>query len=190
MDQHELWLIRHGETEWSTAHKHTGLTDLALTATGRERADRLRTRLAETDFSLVMTSPLQRARETCELAGFSDAAAIEPNLREWDYGEYEGRTTVDIRRERPGWEIWRDGVVDGESVDAVGARADRVIERAVAQKGRVALFAHAHVLAVLAARWVGLEAAWGRVFVLDTASVSVLGYRREQRIVQRWNQTE
>jgi len=183
-------LIRHGETEWSTAHKHTGLTDLPLTAAGRERAKQLGARLAESDFALVLTSPLRRARDTCTLAGFGENAVVEPGLREWDYGAYDGRTTVDIRVERPGWEIWRDGVIGGETVDAVGARTDLVIERALAQPGRIALFAHAHVLAVLAARWLGLEAAWGRAFVLDTASVSILGYRREQRVIQRWNQTE
>lgn len=183
----ELWLIRHGETEWSTSRRHTGLTDIALTPRGVREAELVRRALGPHTFSLVLTSPLARARDTCVLAGFGDRAAVDDDLREWNYGVYDGRTTADIRRERPGWDIWRDGAPGGEAVEQVGARADRVIARALASPGHTALFAHAHLLRVLAARWIGLPAAGGSCFTLDTAAVSVLGHERERAVVQRWN---
>lgn len=176
----ELWLIRHGETEWSRNRKHTSRTDVGLTELGRQRAEELRDYLAGTKFTAVFTSPMKRARETCAIAGFGEVAKIDEGLREWDYGIHEGRTTEEIRAETPGWSVWKDEVVDGEAVERVGERADGVIERALAagSGGRVALFAHAHILRVLAARWIGLNARDGRLFVLGTGSVSVLGWER------------
>ncbi len=186
----ELWLIRHGETEWSLSRKHTGRTDIGLTERGRERAVELREYLAGKKFAAVLTSPLKRARETCEIAGFGDVATVDDGLREWDYGVHEGRTTEEIRAETPGWSVWTNEIPEGETLEQVGKRADGVIERALAAAGdgeRVALFAHAHILRVLAARWVGLEAREGRLFVLGTGSVSVLGWEREARVIQAWN---
>jgi broad specificity phosphatase PhoE len=185
----ELWLIRHGETAWSLSGAHTGRTDIPLTANGRAQAEALGRWLAGRAFTLVLTSPLSRARETCELAGFGARAEIEPNLREWDYGDYEGRTTSEIHEQNPHWFLWRDGVPCGETPDQVAARADAVIARAGAAAGDVALFAHGHLLRVLAARWLRLEPAAGRLFALGTASVSTLGYERETRVVTRWNQS-
>ena len=182
----ELWLIRHGETEWSRSGAHTGLTDLPLTAAGCEAATRLAAPLAAHAFALVLRSPLQRARETARLAGFPDAA-IEPNLVEWNYCDYEGRSTPQIQVDRPGWNLWRDGVPHGETVEQVGARADAVIARALAADGDVALFAHGHVLRILTARWLGLPADGGRLFALGTATVSTLGYERDTRVITRWN---
>ncbi|MEO8736117.1 MAG: histidine phosphatase family protein [Edaphobacter sp.] len=185
----ELWLIRHGETEWSLSRKHTGRTDIVLTEHGRQRAEELRDYLAGTKFDAVLTSPMKRARETCEIAGFGDVAVVDEGLREWDYGMHEGRTTEEIREEAPGWSVWKDEIVGGETVEQVGERADGVIARALAagSDGRVALFAHAHILRILAARWIGLDADGGRLFVLGTGSVSVLGWERETRVVQAWN---
>lgn len=186
----ELWLIRHGETEWSLSRKHTGRTDIGLTERGRERAVELREYLAGKKFAAVLTSPLKRARETCEIAGFGDVTTVDEGLREWDYGVHEGRTTEEIRAETPGWSVWANEIPEGETLEQVGKRADGVIDRALSAAGdgeRVALFAHAHILRVLAARWVGLEAREGRLFVLGTGSVSVLGWEREARVIQAWN---
>ncbi|MBZ5612074.1 MAG: histidine phosphatase family protein [Acidobacteriia bacterium] len=182
----ELWLFRHGETEWSRSGAHTGWSDIPLTAAGRENAAALGRYLAGRPFTLVLTSPLQRARETCRLAGYGDAAA-DANLREWNYGDYEGRTTAEIHKERPGWFLWTDGVPGGETVGQVAARAEAVLARALAAEGDVALFAHGHILRILTARWLGLGPDCGRLFALATASVSTLGYERETRVIWRWN---
>jgi broad specificity phosphatase PhoE len=183
----ELWLIRHGETEWSASGAHTGRTDIPLTAAGRQQAEGIGRWLAGREFSLILVSPLQRARETCLLAGYGAAAQIEPNLREWDYGNYEGRTTLEIQREAPGWSLWDDGPPDGETVEQVGARADTVMARAATATGDVALFAHGHLLRILAARWLGLAPSEGRLFALSTATISTLGHERETRVIVRWN---
>jgi broad specificity phosphatase PhoE len=185
----ELWLIRHGETEWSANGKHTSRTDLPLTDHGRERAVELRDYLKDVAFSAVLRSPMLRAKETCDIAGLGDVAIVDDGLKEWDYGVYEGRTTKEVQAEIPGWSVWKDPIVGGERVEQVGARADGVIARAVseARGGKVALFAHAHILRILAARWVGLEARGGELFALGTGSVSVVGYERETRVIRRWN---
>ena len=184
----ELWLIRHGETAWSRSGQHTGRTDIPLTEQGERQAVLLGRRLAGREFALVLTSPLQRARETCRLAGYDGAAREEPDLREWDYGVYEGRTTGEIRQEAPGWTIWSAAVRDGESAEEVGARGDRIIARCAEVGGDVALFAHGHVLRILAARWLGLLASGGRYLALDAASLSVLGHEHEQRVIRSWNE--
>ena len=183
----ELWLVRHGETEWATAGRHTGWTDVPLTELGRAQAAAAGQRLRGMTFARVLTSPLSRASETARLAGFP-AAKPSPDLREWNYGAYDGRTTAEIRVERPGWTVWADGVDGGETVDEVGARVDRVIAAARTIDGPTLLFAHAHVLRILAARWLGLPAADGRLLVLGTASTSVLGWERETPVIVRWNQ--
>ena len=183
-----LWLVRHGETEWSKSGQHTGRTDIPLTPTGEQQAQALGRFLAGRQFALVLTSPLARARETCRLAGFGAVAQVSDDLLEWDYGIYEGRTTAAVRVEQPGWSIWTTTVVKGESVEEVGARARRIIARAEAVAGEVALFAHAHVLRILGACWMGLPPIHGRNLTLATASISVLGYERENRVVQVWNQ--
>lgn len=184
----ELWLVRHGETEWSLAGRHTGRTDLSLTETGRQQASALGQHLAGRPFSLVLCSPLQRARETCRLAGYAETTTVTDGLLEWDYGIYEGRTTNDIRHEIPDWNIWTHPVPQGESIEQVGSRAEQVIRQAQAAEGDVLLFAHAHVLRVLTACWLGLSPAGGRLFALGTASLSVLGYERDQRVITLWNQ--
>jgi broad specificity phosphatase PhoE len=184
-----LWLIRHGETEWSLSGAHTGRTDIPLTATGQAKAAAIGRYLAGRKFALVLTSPLQRARETCRLAGYGAVAQLEPDLMEWSYGAYEGHTSAEIRQEIPGWNIWINGVAGGETVDQVGARARRVIARASAVEGDAALFAHGHILRILTACWLGLEPAAGRLFAFDTACLSVLGYEREIRVIERWNQS-
>jgi len=186
--RHALWLIRHGETEWSLAKRHTGRTDIALTATGERQAAALGRHLARRAFALVLCSPLQRARETCRLAGYSDVATYTDDLLEWDYGAYEGRTTSEIRTEVPGWSIWTGGVPGGETIEQVGNRAEQVIKQALAVDGDVALFAHAHILRILTASWLGLPPDAGRLFALSTASVSVLGHERETRVISVWNQ--
>ncbi len=183
----ELWLIRHGETEWSRSGAHTGRTDLPLTEQGRRNAEAVGRLLKGRPFALVLVSPLRRAVETCRLAGYGAVAQIEPRLQEWDYGDYEGRTTTDIQKEIPGWSQWSSPIPNGESIDQVAARARGVIERAVAAGGDVALFAHAHILRILTACWLGLPPADGRLFALDTASLSTLGYERETRVISRWN---
>ena len=183
----ELWLIRHGETEWSRSGAHTGRSDLPLTEAGREEARAIAGCLGGHRFALVLTSPLQRARETCELAGYGSAAQSEPNLAEWNYGEYEGLTTSQIKTKNPSWSLWDDGVPNGETIEQVAARAEAVIERATQVNGDVALFAHGHILRILTARWLGLPARDARLFALGTASLSSLGYERETRVITRWN---
>ena len=182
-------LVRHGPTEWSVAGRHTGSTDLPLTEDGRAAAASLRDRLARYDFATVLCSPLRRARETAELAGFDDRAMIEPDLREYDYGAYEGLTTNEIRENRPGWYLWRDGVPDGETPDQVGARADRAIARALEAGGDAVLFAHGHLLRALGARWIELPAAYGGHLALGTAAVCELGFERKQHVIRLWNDT-
>jgi broad specificity phosphatase PhoE len=186
-DRPEALLVRHGETEWSRTGRHTGNTDVPLTDKGREQARRLGHFLRERQFATVLTSPLQRASETCRLAGWANAAEVCSDLREWDYGRYEGRTTADIRKEIHDWTVWSHGVSDGETADAVGRRADRVIERVRAVDGDVAVFAHGHILRALAARWCGLDPTYGRVLALDTSALSVLGYERETAVIRLWN---
>ena len=180
-------LIRHGETEWSAGGRHTGRTDVPLTDAGRTSARRLAAGLGGWSFAVALASPLRRARETCELAGFGDRAQVREDLREWDYGGYEGLRTPEIRRDRPGWSLWRDGVPGGETVEQVGARADRVIAEVQAASGDVVVFAHGHVLRILAARWLDLPPDRGRSFALDPATISVLGWEREEPAIQRWN---
>ncbi len=184
----DLWLIRHGETEWTVSGRHTGRTDIALTPRGERQAELLQRRLAGRTFAAVLTSPLRRARDTCRIAGYGAVAVPDDDLVEWDYGDYEGRTTDDIRGERPGWTLWRDGVPNGETAAEVGARADRAIARSLSAGGDVALFAHGHFLRVLAARWVELPATTGRSLALDTTSVSVLGHERGERVIRHWNE--
>jgi broad specificity phosphatase PhoE len=182
-------LARHGETEWSLSGQHTGLTDLPLTANGEEQARRLGERLRGQAFAAVLTSPLQRASHTCALAGFGAVAETEPDLVEWNYGDYEGVKTHDILRDRPGWQLFRDGCPGGESPDQAGARADRVIARVRAIGGDVLLFASGHFLRVFAARWLGLPAGGGRYFVLSTASLSELGYEHDlsEPVIRLWD---
>jgi probable phosphoglycerate mutase len=168
--------------------KHTGRTDIPLTEIGRRQAQAVGAALRERQFELVLTSPLSRAAETCRLAGFGDVAEQRDELREWDYGAYEGRKTVEIREEIPGWTLWRDGVPEGETIDEVAARVERLIAELRSLQGDALLFAHGHVLRVLAARWLGLEPQAGALFALDPASVSVLGYERETSVIRLWNQ--
>jgi probable phosphoglycerate mutase len=183
-----LWLIRHGETAWSLSGQHTGTTDIPLTPKGVEQAKLLARRVGGKRFGLVLTSPMQRAKETCRLAGQLDHAREDRDLLEWNYGDLEGRTTPEIQVEMPGWNIWDGPVPGGETADQVGARADRVIARALAVDGDTALFAHGHVLRVLAARWLRLPAVGGRYFALDTASLSMLGFERDAPVIRSWNE--
>lgn len=186
----ELWLIRHGETEWSLSGAHTSRTDIPLTDHGRQRAEELKAFLKGKKFAAVFTSPMQRARETCKIAGYGDVATIDEGLREWDYGIYEGKTTKEIQVDYPGWSVWKGEIADGEPVEHVGERADGVIARALAaagDHGTVALFAHAHILRILAARWIGLPATGGSLLALGTGSLSELGFERETRVIKRWN---
>ena len=182
-----VFVIRHGETAWSLSGQHTGTTDIPLTDNGRRLAKRLRPILAKEVFARVFVSPLQRARETCELAGLGNGAVIDTDLVEWNYGEYEGLTPKQIHERAPGWLIFRDGCPGGESPEQVGARVDRVIARSREVEGDVALFAHGHVLRVLVARWIGLPAGAGQHFLLDTGTLCVLGYYREIPAVKVWN---
>jgi len=182
-------LVRHGPTEWSVSGRHTGTTDLPLTDDGRAAAALLRERLDRYDFATVLSSPLRRARETADLAGLGDRAEPDPDLREYDYGGYEGLTTGEIRNRRPGWYLWRDGVPDGETPGHVGDRADRAIARAVDAGGDTALFAHGHILRVLGARWIGLPASYAGHLALGTAAVCELGLERERRVIRLWNDT-
>ena len=184
-----VYLARHGETAWSLSGQHTGRTDLPLTERGERNARALGERLRGLTFAKVLTSPLQRAARTCELAGFGAVAEIDPDLVEWDYGQYEGRRTAEIHAERPDWQLFRDGCPGGESPDQIGARADRVVGRLRAIKGDVLLFSSGHFLRVLAARWLGLEAAGGRYLLLSTASLSALGYEhnRAEPAIRLWN---
>ena len=182
-------LARHGETEWSASGKHTSVTDVPLLESGRRDARLLGERLAGRSFALVLTSPRARARETCELAGLGDGAVVDSDLVEVDYGAYEGRTTPEIREERPGWSVW-DGVAPGgETVEQAGVRADRVIARCLEVEGDVALFAHGHFLRILGARWMGLDAVVGGNLGLSTGSLCELGFERERRVVWVWNDT-
>jgi broad specificity phosphatase PhoE len=185
----ELWLIRHGETEWSLSGQHTSRTDIPLTDHGRQRAVEIREYLRSREFSLVLTSPRHRARETCRLAGFGNTAEVDDNLREWDYGQYEGRTTAEIRKEQPGWSIWNQTPPGGESLESVGLRCGTIIHRSLETGGRVALFSHAHLLRILTATWIELPPKAGSLFVLGTGSVSTLGFERETRVVQTWNRS-
>ena len=184
----EIWLFRHGETTWSESGQHTGRTDLPLNAAGTRRAQAIGRRLSGRPFALVLCSPLDRAVETCRLAGYGDVAELTDDLMEWDYGDDEGLRTVDIEKARPGWSLWRDGAADGETVEQVGERTRRVISRAATVDGDVALFAHGHLLRVLAACWLGLSPDAGRLFALGTASVSVLGYEHDTPVINKWNQ--
>lgn len=183
----EIWLIRHGETEWSRSGKHTGRTEVPLTDAGMQRAFALRDILAPIHFALVLTSPLERARETARIAGHGERAQINADLQEWDYGIFEGRTTPEIRKDLPDWSIWRTDVPGGESVDDVATRATRVIDLVSAVHGNVALFAHGHILRILVACWLGLPPQAGRLFALETGGIGVLGYERETRVIRAWN---
>src|SRR5258706_6341476 len=185
------YLARHGQTAWTISRQHTGLTDVPLTGHGEAEALSLGERLEGLAFAAVLTSPLQRAARTCELAGFGPMAQVEAGLAEWNYGVYEGRTSADIHAERPGWQLFRDGCPGGESPEQIGARADRVVARLRAIDGDVLLFSSGHILRVLAARWLGLEPAAGDYFLLSTASLSMLGYNhhRSDPVMPLWNDT-
>ncbi|HTV55246.1 MAG TPA: histidine phosphatase family protein [Terriglobia bacterium] len=187
-----IYLARHGETAWSLTGQHTGLTDLPLTERGERNARALVGRLSGLKFAKVFSSPLQRARRTSELAGFGATAEVDPDLVEWNYGQYEGRRTAEIHAERPDWQLFRDGCPGGESPDQVGARADRVLSRVRAVVGNVLLFSSGHFLRVLAARWLGLEPVAGRYLLLSTASLSALGYEHNesQQVIRLWNDTQ
>jgi len=187
VNENHIVLVRHGETEWSISGQHTGNTDIPLTDAGRRQAESLGARLGAWDFARVLSSPMSRALETCRLAGFGDRAELTDDLREWDYGEYDGRRTVDIREERPGWTVWRDGAPGGETAPDVGRRADRVLEAARHAGGDVVLFAHGHLLRVLGARWIDLPPDYGARLGLSTATLSVLGWERETAVIHRWN---
>lgn len=182
----DLWVVRHGPTEWSVAGRHTSTTDLPLLPEGEDAARGLGPRLAGTPFELVLTSPRLRARRTAELAGFPDAE-VDPDLAEWEYGDYEGVTTQEIQERVPGWTIWTRPAPGGETADQVGARLDRVVARVRSTDGDVLVFGHGHALRALAARWLGLPVSEGRLLRLDTATVSVLGYERDAPVVLRWN---
>ena len=184
-----VYLARHGETEWTVSKQHTGLTDLPLTARGERNALSLGERLKGLTFTHVFTSPLQRRGRTCELAGFGKDAVVDPDLVEWNYGAYEGLKTADIRRQRPDWQLFRDGCPGGETVAEIGARADRVIARLRLLEGDVPLFSSGHFLRVLTARWLGLEPSSGRLFYLGTATLSVVGYERDKTepVIRLWN---
>jgi probable phosphoglycerate mutase len=187
--ERQIWLVRHGETEWAKSGRHTGRSDIPLTDVGRRQAEALGPRLAGHRFALVLTSPRSRASETARLAGFGETVVPEPDLGEWDYGQLEGRTTADIRTDMPGWSIWTGPWPGGETVEAVGVRAERVIARALepAVEGDVLLFGHGHLLRVLAARWLGLPADAGRYFALGTATLGILGWDRDFRVIETWN---
>ena len=185
--QQEVYVIRHGETEWSLSGQHTGTTDLPLTENGRKLARLLKPLLANHSFKLVLTSPLKRAQETCQLAGFGEQAEVDANLVEWNYGEYEGLTPKQIHEKSPGWLIFTDGCPRGETPEEVGARADRAIARIRKVKGDVALFAHGHIFRVLVARWLGLPASGGRHFLLHTGTLNVLSYYHGIPAVKIWN---
>lgn len=186
-----IYLVRHGETAWSRTGQHTSFTDLPLTEQGEREAHRVGQRLANLQFAKVFTSPLKRAAHTCELAGFGARAEIDPDLVEWNYGQYEGRKTIDIRAEAPDWQLFRDGCPGGESPAQVGARADRVLARVRAVKGDVLIFSSGHFLRVLAARWLGFEPGGGKFFTLSTASVSELGFENNvtHSVLRLWNDT-
>jgi broad specificity phosphatase PhoE len=182
--------VRHGATKWSVSRRHTGRTDIGLEPEGIAQAADVGRRLHGHDFALVLTSPLARARRTCEIAGFGDVAQVCQDLAEWDYGEMEGKTTEEIRLQRPDWDLWTDGVEGGETLKDVSRRADTVISLVRGTVGDVLVFAHAHILRVIGARWVGLDPSYGRMFVLGPATISVLGWEREAPVVARWNDSE
>ena len=186
-DQLRIWLVRHGETEWSASGRHTSRTDLPLTEAGRARAEALAAELSGRAWQLVLCSPLRRARETCELAGLSDRAEIDEDLREWEYGEYEGLTTPQIRAQRPDWVLWRDGCPGGEMPDQVGARADQVLDRLRASGGECIAFAHGHILRVLGGRWIEQDVSFGSRLALSAGSLSTLGFERETAVLREWN---
>ncbi len=183
----QVFIVRHGATEWSVSGQHTSRTDLPLLEAGREQALKLAERLAGEQFALVLCSPLLRARETCRLAGFADVAEICEALREWDYGEYEGLTTPQIRETNPSWNLWRDGCPRGETAEQIGARVDRVLARFAAVEGNGLAFAHGHVLRVFAARWVEMEVAAGARLKLEAGSLGILGHERETSVIDRWS---
>ena len=186
-DRPRAWLVRHGETEWSANGKHTSFTDLPLTERGREEAGLVKTRLGGRRFALVLSSPRIRALETARLAGFAEQVETDDDLVEWNYGVYEGRTTAEIRESEPGWSVWTSDIPEGETAAQVAARVERVIARVRAAEGDVLLFAHRHVLRVLAARWLDLPPTEGRHLALDTATISILGWEREDPAIERWN---
>ncbi len=190
-DPARLWLVRHGETEWARLGRHTGRTDIPLTELGRAQARALATRLDGHAFTLVLSSPLSRAMETAQLAGFGEQVKSSDDLLEWDYGDDEGLTTPEIREDRPGWTVWREGPAGGETADDVATRVDRVIARVRAGSGGgdALAFAHGHVLRALAARWLGLPPGDGRLLALSTATLSILGWERETPVIERWNDT-
>jgi probable phosphoglycerate mutase len=182
-------LVRHGETEWTRSGQHTGRQDIPLTEQGRQEAERLRPGLAAWSFARVLVSPLSRARDTCNLAGLGEGSEVRPDLMEWDYGAYEGRRRTEILHERPDWSLWRDGCPQGETAEQVGVRADRILSEVRAVNGDVALFAHGHLLRVLAARWVGQAAQFGERLALSTGSLSVLGREHAAEVIWLWNDT-
>ena len=188
-DPLQIWLIRHGETQWSASGAHTSYSDIPLTPRGEKSATAIGLWLAGKAFSLTLVSPRQRALETCRIAGYDSTAQVDQDLSEWNYGEFEGRTTAAIREERPEWSIWTAGPTHGETVEQVGIRAKRVIERAQAAGGCVALFSHAHFLRILAAVWIGLTPSGGSALALSTSSVSVLAFERKTRVIQLWNRS-
>jgi len=183
----QVCLVRHGETEWSLSGQHTRRTDLPLTPVGEQQARDIGKLLRGQRFGVVLTSPLLRARETCRLAGYGDNAVVDPNLQEWDYVAYEGRTTADIQEQRPGWSLWSDGVPSGESIQQVATRGQAEIDRVLAGSGDVLLFAHGHILRIVACRWLGLPPKDGRLFALSTAALTTLGYEHEIRVITRLN---
>ncbi|MFZ0090594.1 MAG: histidine phosphatase family protein [Solirubrobacteraceae bacterium] len=184
---HEIFIARHGATEWSVSGQHTSATDLPLLEQGREEAGAMAAKVAGVQFALVLCSPLLRARQTCELAGFSDAAQITDDLREWDYGDYEGLTTPQIRGRDPSWDLWTQGCPQGETPDQIGARVDRVLARFAEVDGNGIAFAHGHVLRVLTARWLEMGVAAGARFKLEAGSIGVLGHERETQVIERWS---
>lgn len=185
---HEVVLVRHGETEWSKSGKHTGRTDIGLTETGERQADQLGGMLHGRSFALSLVSPLIRAQDTHDRAHLAKPAEVDADLLEWDYGVYEGITTAQTREEIPEWTVWTHPIIDGESVDEVGVRADRIIARALEADGDTVLFAHGHFLRILGARWLGMPAVMGQRLALNTATVSTLGYERDTRVLRRWNE--
>ena len=188
LERSRAWLVRHGETEWSKSGKHTSFSDIPLTAQGRQEAGLVRDRLGSRRFALVLSSPRIRALDTVRLAGFAAQVETTEDLAEWNYGSYEGRTTPEIRETEPGWSVWTHEVSGGETAAEVGARADRVIGQIRGLKGDALLFAHKHVLRVLAARWLDLPPSEGRHLALDTATISILGWEREDPVIERWNE--
>lgn len=183
----EILLARHGETEWSVSGQHTGTTDIPLTDAGRRQAEQLGGQLRDRDFAAVLSSPLDRALETCRLAGLGERCETRAELVEWDYGEYEGMTTPEIRETVPGWSIWSHPVRGGETAADVGARVDRVLDELAALEGDAVVFAHGHLLRIMGARWIGLAPEQGALLALDTGTLSALGWERERRVLRLWN---